>query len=249
MQGDIVELLQEASQIQLLESLEMLEFKEIDDNTKDIAEVVYVDDALLSAVTHCMIPEPTQCFAVTAKKEKFPKNKGKLNKKIQEIAYYLPQKDQSATVMFIGHYKKKDPRIFVTSPLTGCDVWIGQCKDVEPALFVVHIKSSEDVAVDNLKEKERLAVDTATKLGKKKDTTCTLLHRIAFDSKTYHKGEENAEEKIGPWAQYWNSFNKKYTTPVYLYSGPSFFFMVYNEDKNYWRLKLRDIRKNQFILP
>lgn len=232
----------------LQEDTSGMQFDEPDeDEVKYVEHVVPNGDTFWSLAKTKAPSKDTKIFAITP----YAKKGKTLDSSVQEKVHYLPVSPlkNRATYMFFGKYKKADPRIFVTTTLSGCDVWIGRCIGAQPEYFAVHIHSNEIVGVDNLKFKEDAAMSIQALLGKQTGKTCTFLDRYAHDWNTYHKDDNDKEEKLAGLDEYWEKFiNDHGDIGVRFYSKPMLFYMVFNEKTQSWRVKFRYLLVPEYVL-
>ena len=227
--------------------MELLVFKK---NT-NVAEAIPIFPAYLSRIErdkcvgnkYSKVKDKKECIAITGMKYK--DNYGPRDKKNHKRVRYLPFHKDKATYMFPEPEYDRDT-VFVTSLLSGCDVWVGWCNK---QVFVIHVSSSKKDAVQNLLYKETLALATIGKIRSEKSKACVAHHRFSFD----YTSDTKEKQVIKGVTQYWKKFRGNHELIAnHFYGEPeiySLFYMVnrYQDQRKQWRLKMRYINKKKFI--
>ena len=148
----------------------------------------------------------------------------------KEKTNYLPFLEDRATFMFLDANRGT---WFVTSELSGCDVWVAHCGT---AVFVLHINANSlgDYPLDNLGFKQNVAKVALTLINADRQPACKFVQRFSYD---YSK---DSGVKTADMKKYWSGFAKHHKhVAVKKYDGNSFFYGKYDSQASSWKFALR----------
>ena len=206
----------------------------------NVVEAIQIKPVHLSRIETNKCPTKTECIIVATKKYD-GKMYGPLDKSHLKSMIFLPFMKDHATYMLPDPEYSKEPTVFTTSMLTGCDVWVGWC---DKQVFVIHISSSKTDAVANLQYKETKAVAAIARMNENRNVNkrCFAYHRFSHD----YTSDDVEQQVIDGVEQYWQQFRENHrVTAEHFYAGPSLFYMVYQRKQ--WSLKMRYTMRKIFI--
>ena len=164
-----------------------------------------------------------------------------INESLQTTTNYLPWSPNQAMCMTMDHEKWGD--WFITSPLTGCDVWLAARKGAEP--LAIHISAKKygiKKLLKNLEYKENLAMQALNYFNSiVQGEKYHFVLRASYDFGNYNATNDTQKDQIH---EYWNSFKKKNpdVVPIF-YLGLGFFYGRYNilTTLEQWQFALKDL--------
>ena len=169
-----------------------------------------------------------------------PPHNLEMSKILQSPTNFLPLILNSATFLLLNSAR----RFYITSQLSGCDVWVADHEDFEPLTIHTNKNSIKD-PVENLKCKEDLAIDALKLFGTKTKLQYKFVLRISCNYKETHpdKGREIDE--------YWGRFQDQHNIPTSLYDPPALFYGVFSSGlfgrNPLWTFSLKDTRNGPKI--
>ena len=115
---------------------------------------------------------------------------------------YLPWDGDVATFLRLDHNKWGS--WFITSPLTGCDVWIAGRPDFEPLLIHINANKFRNNPLQNLIYKQNLAMEVLTYFNEvvMKDNNYVFMQRVSYDYANAPDTPDSQRDKIN---EYWNA--------------------------------------------
>jgi hypothetical protein len=162
-----------------------------------------------------------------------------MNKILLSTTNYLPWEIDHATYLLLDSARK----FYVTSQLSGCDVWIADHNDYEPLTIHVNGNRYANDPVNNLQYKEQLAVEALNNFnrGKNEDDQYKFVLRVSYDykAKSFPSAVKNAID------DYWNGFSERSSIPDSgrkLYSAvPAVFYGSFTTGSSpSWDFSLKD---------
>ena len=174
-----------------------------------------------------------------------------LDKKLQTDTNFLPFSEDRATFMHLNH--KQFGNWFATSPLSGCDVWIADSKNLEPVVIHINANKYGKAPLRNLEYKQGLANDILKHLNRgtgrpKYEFVLRISYNFARDGLTSRQEKTRING-------YWNEFKNRYKDiPFVLYKideGAGFLYGTHNmrlpKLGRAWNFLLKDLGSGRIL--
>ena len=174
-----------------------------------------------------------------------------LDKKLQTDTNFLPFLEDRATFMHLNH--NQFGNWFATSPLSGCDVWIADSKNLEPVVIHINANKFGNQPLRNLEYKQELANNILNHLnrgtGRQK---YEFVLRISYDFE--HDKDTSRQEKTRING-YWNTFKKSHSNILFvLYKidkDAGFLYGTHNmrlpKLGRAWKFRLKDLGSGRIL--
>ena len=160
------------------------------------------------------------------------KSEEKPNYEIEDT-HYLEVQPNHATFQCLDQYKWG--RWFITSTLSGCDVYVAHSDGFEPV--IIHVNANEycnkDKNIERCWEKKYdMAIDALTYINSGAREPYKLIKRVSSNVHKYYSTSK------------WKNWAKQVAIQPCLYSGLTLFYGTYT-DSGKWDFELRDLKSGK----